>query len=102
MKKILSAVSFFLAAALLFAEDKLPDLKNLKWNKNKCAAIEGDALTVQAEKPGWSAVSTPIDLSELDGRQLIFTIRAKAENVSKPSAHFRGVKFMLSYMDAFV
>ena len=101
MKRILSAVSVFLAAALLFAEDKLPDLKNLKWNKNKCAAIEGDSLTVQTEKPGWSAVSTPIDLSDLDGRQLIFTIRAKAENVSKPSAHFRGVKFMLSYMDAF-
>ena len=73
MKKILSAVSVFLAAALLFAEDKLPDLKNLKWNKNKCIAIEGDSLTVQAEKPGWSAVSTPIDLSDLDGRQLIFT-----------------------------
>ena len=101
MKKILLAVSVFLAAALLFAEDKLPDLKNLKWNKNKCVAIEGDSLTAQAEKPGWSIAAAPVDLSGLDGRQLIFTIRAKAENVSSPSAHFRGVKFMLNYTDAF-
>lgn len=46
---------------------------------------------------GGHMVSRPLDLSRYRGCQLIFECMAKADGVSKPSASYLGVKFMLHY-----
>ena len=42
-------------------------------------------------------IRLPLDLSRYRGCRLLFECMAKAENVSKPSASYLGVKFMLYY-----
>ena len=42
-------------------------------------------------------VSVPLDLARFRGCRLQFECLAKADNVSKPSASYLGVKFMLHY-----
>lgn len=94
-------ILILLSAALgTMAEAPLPSLKKLKWEHGRNVTIQNGILTSRAQSPGWNAAVASLDLSEQEGRQLIFTIRAKAENVTKPSTHFRGVKFMLSFKDA--
>lgn len=52
------------------------------------------------EAPGSHMISIPLDLTPWRGCRLLLTCRAKAEDVSKPSQTYLGVKFMLHYTSA--
>lgn len=53
----------------------------------------------QADK-GSAGGSFPIDLTPYRNCEIALSIRAKAENVTKPKLHYMGIKFMLKYQGA--
>ena len=54
-------------------------------------------ISTSPEKTAGQMISMPLDLTKFRGCRLLFECMAKAENVSKPSASYLGVKFMLHY-----
>jgi len=55
-------------------------------------------VTVSTDRTrGGNMISLPLDLSRYRGYRLLFECMAKAENVTKPTATYLGVKFMLHY-----
>jgi hypothetical protein len=58
-------------------------------------------VTVPAAKvAAGNMLSMPLDLTKFRGCVVVFECLAKAENVSKPTASYLGVKFMLHYQSA--
>ena len=78
------------------------------WPKSECAKwVTGHdgtpslCVTVPPDRKDAGNMSTiPLDLTPYRGCKLAFECLAKAENVSKPSASYLGVKFMLHYQSA--
>ena len=75
------------------------------WPKADCAkwvAGHGSTTSLQITVPpdrmnAGNMIAIPLDLTRYRGCKLAFECLAKAENVSKPSASYLGVKFMLHY-----
>jgi endoglucanase len=57
-------------------------------------------ITAPPEKTGGRMIALPLDLTPYRGCKLLLECMAKADNVSKPSAEYLGVKFMLHYNSA--
>lgn len=75
-------------------------LPKLEWKLPPCATLEGNILTVEvgADAKGETRAWADIDLS--DCREgFVATIRARGENISRPSAPWLGLKFMVNYRD---
>ena len=73
------------------------------WSVGKYCEKKGETVVVsvpKGEANGQHFVSTPFDLRQAYGKNLIFHIRAEAKNVSVPPEKWNGVKFMLSFRTA--
>ena len=66
------------------------------WSVGKYCEKKGETVVVsvpKGEANGQHFVSTPFDLRQAYGKNLIFHIRAEAKNVSVPPEKWNGVKF---------
>lgn len=72
------------------------------WTARPFAAINDGICRVEvvpAAAAEQNVVSAVIDLTPYRGKTLMFTIRAKADQVSRPAQVWNGIKFMLYYKD---
>ena len=99
-RRVFAAASLLVAATAAYAGDTLIPVGGLKWHLPSGAAIEDGILTIDVP-PGESCMScatAPLNLLQYpDG--FIAEISASGENVSKASAPWLGLKFMVHYKD---
>jgi len=102
--KWFSETAIVMAAAFVPAVTFADSLDGLSWSLSKGAAISGSTLTAEIAEAGrpQCAGKAAVDLSGLlgEGLGLVFTVRVRATEVTKPDRPWNGVKFMLSYKDA--
>ncbi len=99
-------IAVFLMTAAVFGADAVPlaklGLTDAKWKPGKFGKLEGRRMVVQvpeADKEAMNCAEGTLDLSKFRGQALIFSIQARAREVSPPLKRWNGVKFMLSYRD---
>ena len=118
MPRLLLAAGLFLAALaahaadppgvgdVVFRTDFEDEESRESWSRNPAASwvqVEGQGTCLRVEVPadnakGGNMIQLPLDLSGLSGYQLAFECLAKADDVTKPSASYLGVKFMCHYV----
>lgn len=96
--------TLLLSVFIIASAAPVPEINRatLQWDKQPFAAqTDGIWRIVIApeEAAKQNVVSAAIDLVPYRGKQLAFSIRVKADNVSKPPQPWNGVKFMLYYID---
>ncbi len=100
----MNKIIFFLFTAFLCAVSAdVPNPKNFVWKCSDYTALKNGTAVADVPKnkaAGQHFIYAEPDLSGFAGKNLVFKIRVKAENVTKPPQSWNGVKFMLSYKDA--
>ncbi len=98
-------VVWLAVSGLLCAHSMAADFfgKPFAWKTGMYSSVEGETVTVSVPEGKGNdrhAVTSAIDLRPVYDSNLVFRIKVKAENVSKPPEKWNGVKFMLSYRTA--
>ncbi len=76
---------------------------HLQWRESGYGKIHATRAVIRVpagKDQGLHAVTAPVDLSGFAGKNCVFSIRVRAQDVARPSQDWNGVKFMLSYRDS--